>query len=147
MKPTIDWFAGEEGLGLWNIEHDAIRQALPGAATGHSLLIGPAVHDADLLKEMAFGQSWYFDPGKNAGNPWVSNDVSSLPLQDECMDLVILRHCMNTDEKARHLLFETCRVLSPGGHIVISCLNTGGWAGARLRRKQKLQYQESNVDR
>ncbi len=138
MTQNMDWFAGEEGLGLWNIEHAAIRQALPGATTGQSLLIGPAVQDPDALKEMAFGQCWYFDPAKTTGNPWVTDDVSSLPLQDECMGLVILRHCMNADESSRHLLFDACRVLSPGGHLVLTCLNTSGWAGARLRRKNKL---------
>ena len=138
MTPTTQWFSGREGLDLWKIEHDAIREALPGATTGQSLLIGPAIQQQNLLKDMAFGQCWQFNPAISFGNPWLSDDYSSLPLQDECMGLIVLRHCMNADEKSRHLLFDACRVLSPGGHIVLCCLNSSGWLGLGLRRKKRL---------
>jgi len=138
MTPKMDWFSGEEGSGLWDIERDAIRQALPGITAGQSLVIGPALRDRQLLMDFTFGQCWHFNPCEGSVNPWLSDDVSSLPLQDECMDLIVLRHCMNADEKSRHLLFDACRVLSPGGHIVLSCLNSGGWAALTLRWKQQL---------
>lgn len=135
---NADWFEGEEGLELWDIERAEIRRAFPVSATGQALLIGPAAHTHDPFKDLAFGQSWYFDPASGSENPWISDTVSCLPIQDECLDLVVLRHCMKADEESRHLLFDASRVLKPGGHIVLSCLNARGWVAAGLRRKQKL---------
>jgi SAM-dependent methyltransferase len=134
LTPLIDWFAGEEGLALWNIERAEILAALAAPAVERSLLIGPAASNDDPLGNLVYGQSWYFDPAAVKGNPWLSDNVSSLPVQDECIDLVILRHCMTADEKSRHLLFDVYRVLKPGGRIVLSCLNSRGWlARGKLR--------------
>ncbi len=137
MTQNVDWFEGEEGLALWDIERSVIREALPVAGAGQFLLIGPAAGNHDPFRTLALGQAWYFDPTALHGNPWISDDVSCLPIQDECLDLVILRHCMNADEKARHLLFDVCRVLKPGGHIVLSCLNARGWVAKSVLRGQQ----------
>ena len=137
MTSSADWFDAEEGLELWAIECAKIRHALPVSSAGQTLLIGPSASAHDPFKEHVFGQRWYFDPVAGQANPWFCDDVSCLPIQDECMDLVILRHCMHTDEKTRRLMFDACRVLKPGGHIVLSCLNRNGWVARGVLRGTK----------
>lgn len=53
----------------------------------------------------------------------------ALPVVDEAFDLVWLQHALESAPRGSHLLDEACRVLAPGGMLVVTALHPlGGWA-------------------
>ena len=60
----------------------------------------------------------------------------ALPFEDECFDLVILHHLVH--DGSEPFLNETLRVMSAGGDIVISGLNSSGFRSRIANRKRRL---------
>lgn len=61
-----------------------------------------------------------------------------LPLASESIDIAILPHLLETEPNSQEILYETWRVLSPEGHIVILGFNPWSlWGISRLLGKQE----------
>lgn len=61
--------------------------------------------------------------------PDLRMDFSALPFGDNCLDLVVLPHTLESDPNPHGVLREVARVLVPGGRVVISGLNpTSLWS-------------------
>ena len=60
----------------------------------------------------------------------------ALPFEDECFDLIILHHLVH--DGSEPFLNEILRVMSAGGDIVISGLNSSGFRSRIVNRKRRL---------
>ncbi len=62
----------------------------------------------------------------------VSLQMEMLPFDTECMDLVVLPHCLELAEDPHSALREVSRVLIPGGRVVLTGFNLTSLWGLRV---------------
>lgn len=78
-----------------------------------------------LMPSTQGGVVWPASPDVNT----VVVDEDDLPLPDNCVDLMLVVHCLETTDHARALLREIWRVLTPEGRLLIIVPNRSGvWA-------------------
>lgn len=69
-------------------------------------------------------RSYVLDMPERCGDDCtIFGSYASLPLQQESMDVVILRHTLEATKNPQEVLHEAERILSPDGYIVISGFN------------------------
>ena len=56
-------------------------------------------------------------------------DLSDLPLPSEVVDIALLQHVLEFSRSPQAVLADICRVISPGGHLIICVLNPFGPMG------------------
>ena len=91
------------------------------------------------LPSLDRGRVFAFMPAWQGVTPWPTEpgrarscclvDPTTMPLQDECVDRILIVHALETVESPVEFLYEAERVLSPSGRIIVICPNRRGlWA-------------------
>ncbi|MBD8880951.1 MULTISPECIES: class I SAM-dependent methyltransferase [Rhodanobacter] len=93
-----------------------------------ALRIGVADDDAvPPLPDMAWTRLWLARDGYRGDLRSHADDP--LPFIDEAFDLVWLQHALEPAPQTAALLAEACRVLAPGGILLVTAVHPlGGWA-------------------
>ncbi|MDX1569104.1 MAG: class I SAM-dependent methyltransferase [Xanthomonadales bacterium] len=91
------------------------------------LILRPDGVPADILSETQVISGFALDVSvqPRISRPVVSN-TDALPINDESVKLLVLHHVHELIADRKALLAEACRVLAPGGRLVLVCLNPLG---------------------
>ena len=79
----------------------------------------------------SFSQIHRFNIQSSNGSTGASaiSDLSELPLPSDVVDVVLLQHTLEFSVSPQSVLAEACRVVAPGGHLLICVMNPLGPLG------------------
>lgn len=144
-KKMKAWYKSNLGQKLLEIERAELESILPNLFGYHLLQIGAFV-EKDLLSTSRISHRVVIDgllPEKNynpGGDAYlgISGRPDVLPIQSDCVDVVLLHHTLEFENDPHQALREVDRVLVPEGHVVIQGINPwsywGLWRLFRYRR-------------
>lgn len=124
------WAKSDFGSYVLATERDLIAEkysALPGYRFMH---LGLAT---DTQSANEFSQIHRFNfqthtPDRSA-NVSAVVDLNELPLPSDVVDVVLLQHMLEFSASPQSVLAEVCRVIAPGGHLVVCALDPFGPMG------------------
>ena len=64
----------------------------------------------------------------------LKTDLHFLPFADNSIDLIICPHSLEFSNNYHHVLQELYRILTPSGHLIITCFNRYSWFGLLKKR-------------
>ncbi len=136
-----DWFERDAGRRLIESERDLFAEQLSNLFGYHLVQIG-RLADIDLLTSSRINQRFVMDlgSGKEAPSkyPTFRAAASELPVESDCVDVVVLPHVLEFDTRPHEVLREAARILVPEGHLLISVFNPISLSGVwRLALKHK----------
>lgn len=135
-----DWLSRPPGKFLAEMERARMNEILPDLFGYHLLQVGH-LGEVDLL-----GQSRILhrsiididDCGFSTPYPQFRGAASTLPVESDCVDVVILPHVLEFDPQRHETLRESFRVLVPEGHVIICGFNPRSLMGVlRIARRRR----------
>ena len=151
------WLAEVPGQGLLAAERAYLGAVLPNLFGYHLLQVG-RLGTADLLSpsrilsrivvetDCASAESVYpvSDPKRNRfPYPTLVGDATSLPVDSDSVDVVVLPHVLEFEDNPHEALREASRVLVPKGHLLICAFNPWSAFGLwqlRPRRRRSIPW-------
>ena len=120
-----------------------LADSLQGAARGNALLIShpalPLPDTSSLLSATnAFGLAIGLLKGEGQVATVIECATGALPFQDEAFRTIALYHVIADGTEPE--LAEACRVLAPGGELLVVGLNRNGWSANTLHRHGPLPH-------
>ena len=119
-----EWFEGVSGRSLLSIEKNQLDEVLPNLFGYHILQFG-ALGEDNLLNASRISHHVLFDivpqDSVHLGHPVCRS--SHIPVQANSVDVVLLPHVLEFEEKPHEILREIERILIGEGHIVILGFN------------------------
>lgn len=116
-----EWLRAEEGQVLLDAEQQELNELLPSLTGCRALQISVGV-ERDLLAASQLPFKWRFSSVfETRADMQVSS--ANLPLPNQCVDLVLLHHCLDFDDDPYRILSEATRLLNPGGTLLVVGFN------------------------
>lgn len=106
------------GRALWRFERACLGPVIEPLIGLHALEFS-AAEPLLPLAQMRHSMRWAAMRGHAESSSTLVCDPSSLPLEDECLDLVIIHHLLEVVPEPHHLLREAARVMLDHGKLVI----------------------------
>ena len=132
MRPLPDldaaaWFARPAGRAVLSSETAVCSRRLEEIYGNVGLILRPDGVPADILSDTQVISGFALDVSvqPRISRPVVSN-TDALPINDESVRLLVLHHVHELVADRTALLTEACRVLAPGGRLVLLSLNPVG---------------------
>lgn len=120
LKETRDWFEGPVGAHLLSGQQAVLDQLLPGFFGYHLMQLS-------IQNQPLFGASpiqHKFQMGLVPSDPaGFRGAATSLPFEDDSIDVVVLHHLLDFYESPQQILREVSRVTISMGHVVIVGFN------------------------
>lgn len=135
-----DWLSRPPGKYLAELEQSRMNEILPNLFGYHLLQVGH-LGEVDLL-----GQSRILhrsivdidDCGISAPYLQFRGNASALPVESDCIDVVVLPHVLEFDPQRHETLRESFRVLVPEGHLLVCGFNPRSLMGvSRIARRRR----------
>lgn len=133
------WFDTALGKSVLKTEKAIIEQLLPGFFGYHLLQL--SVQKETLYESSPIRHKFSLSSTPHKRESTLVANPDLLPFEDDCLDVVLLHHCLDFQDSPQNLLREVSRVSRPMGQVVIVGFNPyslwGMWKpfGA-LRNKQ-----------
>ena len=127
------WLRGPGGAALLRMEVERIHAAVGNLFGYHCLQIGDLA-GADLMSESRILDRAVIDvDGGSPREPYpvVDGAATALPIDSHAVDVVILPHVIEFEERPHEALREASRVLVPEGHLVVLGFNPVSVIGLR----------------
>ena len=126
------WFEQPLGKNILHVENQLFKKILSTFYGKHSLLIGVSQQSILLENSIATYHSLLsILPGKHHSYYYIEGDYYELPFLTGSIDLVLLPHTLECVDNPQNLITEACRVVKPGGGIIISGFNPYSFWGLR----------------
>ncbi len=139
-KSLYDWFDRPPGKYLAQIEQARMGEILPDLFGYHLLQVGH-LGQVDLLAQSRILHRSIIDIdccGVSSPYPQFRGSASALPVESDCVDVVILPHVLEFDSQRHEVLRESFRVLVPEGHLLIAGFNPRSLMGlSRIARRRR----------
>lgn len=128
-----DWYS--RGLGQWLLESEieVLETVLPNLFGYHLVQVG-CLADSGLLQASRISHRMVIDMIDNDAVVSAINTVGqpeALPVESDCIDVVVLPHTLEFEENPHEVLREVDRILVPEGHVVILGFNPWSFWGMR----------------
>lgn len=135
-----EWFSRPPGKHLAEIERARIDEILPDLFGYHLLQVGH-LGQVDLLSQSRILHRSIVDIdscGISSPYPQFRGLASSLPVESDSVDVVVLPHVLEFDSRRHEALRESFRVLVPEGHLLICGFNPRSLMGMlRIARRRR----------
>ena len=135
------WMQGPSGVNLLRAEVERIHAAVGNLFGYHCLQVGD-LGGANLLStSRILGRSIVDIDGTAPRSPYpmVSGAATSLPIDSQAVDVVILPHVLEFESRPHQALREASRVLVPEGSLVILSFNPVSAIGLRRAFKYRAE--------
>jgi len=120
------WFGQGAGRRLLVNEQQSFAEQLSNLFGYHLLQVG-RLSDLDLLASSRINQRCVLDLGDAVQVPCphvcLRGTASELPVDSDCIDVVVMPHVLEFDPRPHEVLREAARILVPEGHLLISVFN------------------------
>lgn len=139
------WFADMLGTTLLDQEQEALDAILQDIFGYYLLQLG-WVAQRDILRQSRIRLRMIMDvdPPQDMEYPYALAVPEMVPVQGDCLDVVVLQHTLEFAKDPHQVLREVDRVLIPEGHVVIVAFNPwsywGLWRLLRWRRKRHFPW-------
>jgi len=135
------WFGHGAGLRLLENEQQLFAGKLSNLFGYHLVQVGQ-LSAIDLLAGSRINQRYVLDLDDAADTPCAHTcfraRASELPIDSDCVDVVVMPHVLEFDSRPHEVLREAARILVPEGQLLISVFNPISLAGVwRLALKHK----------
>ena len=134
------WISRGPGMLLAEAERARMDEILPDLFGYHLVQVG-RLGDIDLLSQSRILHKGIVDIDRvpaPAPYPFAYGTASTLPVESDSVDVIVLPHVLEFDEDPHAALREAFRVLVPEGHLLILGFNPrspmGMWRPFRKRR-------------
>lgn len=117
----LDWLAEADGRQLIAAEQALLAELLPSLVGGRALQLGVGATD-DMLAASCVPWRWRL-ASCQAASASVMAEPAQLPFAKESIDLVLLHHSLDYDDKPYRIISEVARVLKPGGSLLVVGFN------------------------
>lgn len=117
---AYEWFMSSKGAELRRIEYKLIECTLQRLNGLTACLTGFSEQSSFTLKS---NQRVFLLGSLQASNAPVRSDIHFWPVKSKSMDVVLLHHSLEWSQQPQRILREACRVLAPGGEIVVVGFN------------------------
>ncbi|HSD60594.1 MAG TPA: methyltransferase domain-containing protein [Burkholderiales bacterium] len=136
METLQDWFRTPLGQYLLEKEQAYFDEAVADVFGFHAVQLGlPGV---DLLRTNRIPLRLAAGPGAGVQ---LRADFAHLPLESNCIDLVVLPHVLEFSDQPHDILREVQRALLPEGQLIVSGFNPRSlWGARRLATRQRGEY-------
>lgn len=135
-----DWLSRPPGKFVAELEQARMNEILPNLFGYHLLQVGH-LGQVDLIGQSRVLNRSIIDIdacGTSAPYPQFRGTASALPVESDCIDVVILPHVLEFDSQRHETLRETFRVLVPEGHLLICGFNPNSLMGvSRIARRRR----------
>lgn len=135
-----DWLSRPPGKYLAELEQAQMNGILPDLFGYHLLQVGH-LGQVDLLGQSRILHRSIIDIDAcrfPASYPQFVGTASTLPVESDCVDVVILPHVLEFDPQRHETLRESFRVLVPEGHLLICGFNPRSLMGvSRIARRRR----------
>jgi SAM-dependent methyltransferase len=136
MQTLQDWFATPLGSYLLQQEQAYFDEAVADVFGFNAMQLGlPGV---DLLRMNRIHLRFTVGPEPGVR---LRTAFDHLPIESNCIDLVVLPHVLEFSEQPHQILREVQRVLLPEGQLIVSGFNPRSlWGARRLLTRQRRDY-------
>ena len=117
-----EWFETTAGINLLEKENALLQQSLP-ELFGYHLIWGGEIDYRSGISYSPVGHHVHLQTPDRPVDCDIIGCYTSLPVQRDSVDVVILPHLLEYSSHPHAILREAERVLHPNGHIVISGFN------------------------
>ncbi len=135
-----EWLSRPPGKVLAQVEQARMNEILPDLFGYHLLQVGH-LGEVDLLGQSRILHRSIIDVdacGISGLYPKFRGVASMLPVESDCVDVVILPHVLEFDPHRHETLRESFRVLVPEGHLIICGFNPRSLMGlSRIARRRR----------
>ncbi len=129
-RSLSEWFQTTAGADLLEKENTLLKKVLPELFGYHLLWTGEGNYWSGVAASSVAHHVRLQAPDKSAAKDCdVIGSHTSLPVQRDSIDVVILPHLLEYDRHPHAILREAERVLHPNGHIIILGFNPVGYHG------------------
>jgi SAM-dependent methyltransferase len=122
----LDWYRQLPGSLIWKGLDERLEQLLPKTFGYHALWLGLMPEDKPIRHSPIKHHCHLSQSLENADAMGL---LESLPVQSECIDLVVIIHALELSPDPHQLLREVDRVLVPDGEVLIVHFNPLSWYG------------------
>lgn len=134
-----DWLNQPPGKYLAEIERARMDEILPDLFGYHLLQVGHLAQ-VDLLGQSRILHRSIIDIDASrlsSPYPQFRGTASALPVESDCVDVVVVPHVLEFDPQRHEALRESFRVLVPEGHLLVSGFNPRSILGlSRIARRR-----------
>ncbi len=120
------WFSQGAGQRLLENEQQLFADQLANKFGYHLVQVG-RLAGIDFLAGSRINQRYVLDLGGGVDSPCGYSSfrakASELPIDSDCVDVVVLPHVLEFDSRPHEVLREASRILVPEGHLLISAFN------------------------